>query len=47
MFFAFFEILSLLFQLKPDVIHVNSSKAGGIVGIAGWCYRVFSNKKTN
>ena len=43
--FAFFEILSLLFQLKPDVIHVNSSKAGGIVGIAGWCYRVFSNKK--
>ena len=43
--FAFFEILSLLFQLKPDVIHVNSSKAGGIVGVAGWCYRVFSNKK--
>jgi len=43
--FAFFEILSLLFQLKPDVIHVNSSKAGGIVGVAGWCYRIFSNKK--
>jgi len=41
----FLKFLSLLFQLKPDVIHVNSSKAGGIVGIAGWCYRVFSNKK--
>lgn len=43
--FAFFEILSLLFQLKPDVIHVNSSKAGGIVGIAGWIYKIFSNQK--
>ena len=45
--FAFFEILSLLFQLKPDVIHVNSSKAGGIVGVAGLVYRIVSNKKIN
>lgn len=37
--FAFFEILSLLFQIKPEVIHVNSSKAGGIVGLAGWIYK--------
>ena len=44
-FLAGFEILSLLFQLKPDIIHVNSSKAGGIVGVAGWFYRIFSNKK--
>jgi len=43
--FAFFETLSLLFQLKPDVIHVNSSKAGGIVGVAGWVYKIISNKK--
>jgi len=27
------------------LFNVNSSKAGGIVGVAGWCYRVFSNKK--
>ncbi|MBU2472900.1 MAG: glycosyltransferase family 4 protein [Patescibacteria group bacterium] len=43
--FAFFEILSLLFQLKPDIIHVNSSKAGGIVGLAGLIYKVFYNKE--
>jgi len=43
--FAFFEILSLLFQLKPDTIHVNSSKAGGIVGIAGRIYGISSGKK--
>tara|TARA_Y100000031_G_scaffold70041_1_gene77701 strand:- start:5463 stop:6614 length:1152 start_codon:yes stop_codon:yes gene_type:complete len=44
-FFAFFEILGLLFQLKPDVIHVNSSKAGGIVGLAGWVYRILTNRE--
>ena len=38
-FFAFFEIVSLLFQLKPDIIHVNSSKAGGVVGVAAFIYR--------
>ncbi len=40
-FFAFFEILGLLFQLRPDVIHVNSSKAGGLVGLAA---RIASRK---
>jgi len=46
-FFAFFEILSLLFQLRPDIVHANSSKAGGIAGLAGWIYNLFSNKKAN
>jgi len=43
--FAFFEILSLLTQLKPEIIHVNSSKAGGIAGLAGWIYKILSGKK--
>jgi glycosyltransferase involved in cell wall biosynthesis len=43
--FAFFEVLGLLFQIKPNIVHVNSSKAGGIVGVAGWIYRLFSFKK--
>jgi len=45
--FAFFEILSLILQLKPDIIHANSPKAGGIAGLAGWIYKSFSHKKTN
>ena len=44
-FFAFFEILKLLFRLKPDIVHVNSSKAGGLVGLAAWCYRFISRRK--
>jgi len=44
--FAFFEILSLILQLKPDIIHVNSPKAGGIAGLAGWIYQAFSHQKT-
>ena len=44
-FFAFFEILGLLFQIKPDIIHVNSSKAGGVVGLAGWVYKILSGKQ--
>lgn len=43
--FAFFEILELLFRLKPDIIHVNSSKAGGITGLAAQIYEFFSHKK--
>ena len=38
-FFAFFEILKLLFRLRPEIVHVNSSKAGGLVGLAGWLYK--------
>jgi len=37
--FAFFEILSLLFKIKPDVVHVSSPKAGGIVGVAFVFYK--------
>jgi glycosyltransferase involved in cell wall biosynthesis len=37
--FAYFEIIFLLLKIRPDIIHVNSSKAGGIVGIAAWDYR--------
>ncbi|HBB56875.1 TPA: hypothetical protein DEW47_02270 [Patescibacteria group bacterium] len=36
--FSFFEILKILFKIKPDVIHVSSSKAGGIVGFASLIY---------
>ncbi|MBU1137053.1 glycosyltransferase family 4 protein [Patescibacteria group bacterium] len=43
--FAFFEILSLIFKIKPDVIHVNSSKAGGVAGVAGKIYQLISSKK--
>ncbi|MBL7155302.1 MAG: glycosyltransferase family 4 protein [Candidatus Portnoybacteria bacterium] len=42
---AGFEILFLLFKLKPDIIHVNSSKAGGLVGKAIWYYKLFSRRK--
>jgi len=42
--FAFFEILSLIFQLKPGIIHVNSSKAGGVAGLAGKIYQLLSSK---
>ncbi|MFH1387747.1 MAG: glycosyltransferase, partial [Patescibacteria group bacterium] len=44
-FLAGFEILSLFFQIKPDIIHANSSKAGGIVGIAGLIYKLLIGKK--
>ncbi|MFC1757080.1 glycosyltransferase [Patescibacteria group bacterium] len=41
-FFAFFEILSLLNKTRPDIIHVSSSKAGGITGPAILFYRIFN-----
>ena len=39
---AYFEILRLLLKIKPDIVHVNSSKAGGIVGQAALDYRFLS-----
>ncbi len=36
---AYFEILKLLLKIRPDLVHVNSSKAGGIVGVACWDYK--------
>ena len=43
--FAFFEVLKLIYRLKPDIVHVNSSKAGGIVGLAGQVYKIIAGKK--
>ena len=37
---SFFEILRLLFKIKLDIIHVNSSKAGGLAGPAILIYRI-------
>lgn len=42
---ATWEIGWLLFRLRPDIIHVNSSKAGGIVGLAAKKYQLFAFKK--
>lgn len=39
---ACLETLRLLFKLKPDIVHVNSSKAGGTVGLAVLVYRLFT-----
>ncbi len=39
-FLSFFEILKLLRNFKPDIIHVNSSKAGGIVGVVSLFYKL-------
>jgi len=39
---AYFEILWLLLKIRPDIIHVNSSKAGGIVGTASWDYKLLT-----
>lgn len=33
-FFSFFEILFVLFKTKPNIVHVSSSKASGIAGLA-------------
>ncbi len=43
---AFFEILALLFKTKPNVVHVSSSKAGGIAGAAIWAYKIFKSPVT-
>src|SRR3989344_1170747 len=39
---SFFEILKILFKTKPDIVHVSSSKAGGMAGEAILTY--FSRK---
>jgi len=45
--FAFFEVLSVLFKVRPDIIHTNSSKGGAIGGLAGWIYRILAGKKVH
>ncbi len=42
--FAFLEILSLFFKIKPDVVHVSSAKAGGIAGVAVFAYKLFTSR---
>ncbi len=42
---AFFEILNLLLKLKPDIVHTNSSKAGGTVGLATFIYKMITFRK--
>lgn len=39
------EILRLLFRLKPDIIHTNSSKAGGTVGLAALIYKLATRRQ--
>ncbi len=34
---SFFELYRLILSLNPDVIHLNSSKAGGVGALAAWC----------
>lgn len=41
---SFFEIISLCFRFQPDIIHSNSSKAGGIAGFAAFLYQLISQK---
>src|SRR3989338_8921706 len=35
---SFFEILKILFKTKPDIVHVSSSKAGGVAGLGNFFY---------
>lgn len=44
--FSFFEILKIFSQVKPDIIHVNSSKAGGVCGVAAFIYKLSGHKLT-
>ncbi|TSC72808.1 MAG: WbwZ [Parcubacteria group bacterium Gr01-1014_70] len=41
---AFFELFSVCKKFGPDVIHVNSSKAGGIAGLAALYYQLIARK---
>jgi glycosyltransferase involved in cell wall biosynthesis len=37
---SFFRLLALFFKEKPDILHVNSSKAGGLGALAGRIARI-------
>jgi len=43
---VFFKILKLFRQEKPDIIHLNSSKIGGIGALAGRVYNIFGLLRT-
>ena len=40
--FAFFEILSLIKKIKPNIVHVSSSKAGGLAGLAIFALKILN-----
>lgn len=42
---AGWELFKLFLKIKPDVIHVNSSKAGGIAGLAAFFYKLLTNRR--
>ncbi len=44
---AFFEIIALLFKTRPDIVHVSSSKAGGLAGAAIFIYRIIALQATS
>ncbi len=41
---AGWDVFRLLLNTKPRIVHVNSSKAGGIVGLAGFFYKIISRR---
>jgi glycosyltransferase involved in cell wall biosynthesis len=43
--FAFFEVLRLIRKVRPQIIHVSSSKAAGLVGFATFVLRLLKTKK--
>ncbi len=40
---AFFEILKLLHEEKPDIVHLNSTKAGFLGALASFFYKLMTN----
>ncbi|MFH1610511.1 MAG: glycosyltransferase family 4 protein [Patescibacteria group bacterium] len=44
-FLSGFEIFSLLNKVKPDVIHLNSSKIGATGAVTGWIYKKLKNRQ--
>src|SRR3989344_1825298 len=44
--FSFFEIISLCFRFQPDIVYGNSSKAGGIAGLAVFLYQLIPAHRT-
>jgi len=39
-----FELIFLYFKVKPDIIHLNSTKAGLLGSLAGFFYKIFKHK---
>lgn len=39
-FLSGFELYALFLKVKPDIIHLNSSKIGSTGAVIGWCYKI-------